>query len=49
MVTTQTPLSDVAAQVGFENVFYFSKIFKKVTGMPPGKYKRQTDLINGIV
>lgn len=49
MVTTQMPLSDVAAQVGFENVFYFSKIFKKVTGMPPGKYKRQTDLINGIV
>lgn len=46
MVTTQMSLSSVAAQVGFENVFHFSKIFKKITGMSPGKYKKQIDLVS---
>lgn len=46
MVTTQMTHAEIATQTGFENVFYFSKIFKKITGMSPGNYKKQMDLVN---
>jgi AraC family transcriptional regulator len=45
MVTTRVTYAEIAAQTGFENIFYFSKIFKKMTGMSPGHYKKQIDLI----
>lgn len=45
IVTTQMTFADIATQTGFENVFYFSKIFKKITGMSPGNYKKQMDMI----
>lgn len=44
MVTTRMTYAEIAIQTGFENVFYFSKIFKKITGMSPGNYKKQIDL-----
>ncbi|WP_143306518.1 helix-turn-helix domain-containing protein [Chitinophaga vietnamensis] len=43
MVTTQMTFTEIATQTGFENVFYFSKIFKKITGISPGNYKKQVD------
>lgn len=46
MVTTQMTYAEIGAQTGFENIFYFSKIFKKITGMSPGHYKKQLDLVN---
>jgi len=46
MVTTQLTYTEIAAQTGFENIFYFSKIFKKVTGMSPARYKKQIELVN---
>ncbi len=46
MVTTQMTYAEIATETGFENVFYFSKIFKKITGMSPGNYKKQMDLVN---
>ena len=46
MATTQMTYAEIATQTGFENVFYFSKIFKKTTGMSPGNYKKQMDLVN---
>lgn len=45
IVTTQMTFSEIATQTGFENVFYFSKIFKKITGMSPGNYKKQVDMV----
>jgi AraC family transcriptional regulator len=39
------PYAEIAAQTGFENLFYFSKIFKKVTGMSPGSYRKQIDFV----
>jgi AraC-like DNA-binding protein len=45
MVTTQMTYAEIAMQTGFENVFYFSKVFKKITGMSPGQYKKQMDLL----
>jgi YesN/AraC family two-component response regulator len=38
--TTAIPLSEIGALVGFEDQSYFTKIFKKNTGMLPGKYRR---------
>lgn len=45
MVTTQMTFAEIAAQTGFDNVFYFSKIFKKMTGISPGNYKKQADTV----
>lgn len=40
---TEMRVSDVAAEVGFDNFSYFSTLFKKYTGMTPNEYrKRQT-------
>ena len=40
---TDMRVSDVAAEVGFDNFSYFSTLFKKYTGMTPNEYrKRQT-------
>ena len=46
MVTSQMTFSQIASQVGFENIFYFSKIFKKITGMSPGSFKKQIEMVN---
>lgn len=35
-------LDEIAQQVGFRDVYYFSKMFKKHTGMPPSEYRRQS-------
>lgn len=31
-------LTEIAEECGFSNVYYFSKVFKKVVGIPPKKY-----------
>ena len=35
------PLTEVAYLSGFEEQSYFSKVFKKVTGATPGKYREK--------
>jgi two-component system response regulator YesN len=35
------PLKDVAAFVGYHDQFYFSRVFKSVTGAPPSEYARR--------
>lgn len=41
LVTESIPVSDVAAQIGFNDYFYFLKFFKKVVGVTPTKYREQ--------
>lgn len=36
---TQLPLVEVASAVGFDDQSYFTKTFRKTTGMSPGKYR----------
>lgn len=31
-------LDEIASACGFQNVYYFNRVFKKFTGIPPGKY-----------
>ena len=33
------PLVDIAGLVGYEDQSYFTKVFKRVTGVSPGKYR----------
>lgn len=33
-------ISDISAEVGFDNFSYFSTVFKKYTGITPGEYRR---------
>jgi two-component system, response regulator YesN len=35
------PLKDVAERVGFNDPFYFSRVFKSVAGLPPSDYSRR--------
>jgi iron complex transport system substrate-binding protein len=32
------PIKDVPGRVGYDDIFYFMRIFKKVTGITPGKF-----------
>lgn len=41
IVTSQMTFPQIAQLTGFENVSYFSRIFKKITGTAPAKYKKQ--------
>lgn len=33
-------ISEVSAQVGFSTEYYFSRVFKKEVGLPPGRWRR---------
>ncbi|MDQ0640533.1 AraC family transcriptional regulator [Pedobacter sp. W3I1] len=41
LATSRLAYSDIAVQTGFDNLSYFSKSFKKLTGMSPSAYKKQ--------
>jgi AraC-like DNA-binding protein len=44
IATTNLSNADIAGKVGFENVSHFSKLFKKVTSLTPGEYKRHSSV-----
>lgn len=37
---TQTPIAQVASEVGYDNYSYFTKIFKEKIGFSPGDYRK---------
>lgn len=39
---TSVPISEIASKVGYPNSIYFNLIFKKMTGVPPGKYRKKS-------
>jgi AraC-like DNA-binding protein len=41
ITTTDMSYAQIAEETGFENLPYFSRIFKKVTGITPGSYRKQ--------
>jgi AraC-like DNA-binding protein len=34
-------IAHIAQQVGLNDVIYFNKLFKRITGCPPGKFRKQ--------
>ncbi len=41
LLTTRMPLQDIALAVGYENVNHFIDIFKKKTGISPGRFRNE--------
>ncbi len=41
IATTDLSYAAIAEETGFENLSHFSKVFKKVTSLTPGEYKKQ--------
>jgi AraC-like DNA-binding protein len=39
---TDLTVNEVSYYLGFESEFYFSRIFKKKTGISPGKYRQKS-------
>ena len=40
---TDQPVSSISESVGFSDVFYFSKLFKRKYGRPPSAYRKQME------
>ena len=38
---TDLLIGDIALQLGFENIYYFSRLFKQKTGCSPSAYRKQ--------
>ncbi len=39
---TTLPLKQIARQMGFSSVYYFSAFFKRAIGVPPGQYRKKS-------
>lgn len=39
LATTDLPMVDIAEKVGYKSETYFQNLFKRIAGMPPGKYR----------
>lgn len=44
MSQEKKPLKEIAASVGFQDVYYFSRVFKKIVGIAPAHYRKQEQL-----
>ncbi|MGV2794552.1 helix-turn-helix domain-containing protein, partial [Clostridium perfringens] len=41
LLTTDDAISDISESVGYSDQSYFTKVFKKMTGVSPSRYRRQ--------
>lgn len=44
LTNTDMPVALVASSVGYQDYFYFAKVFKKITGSTPSSYRQEDDL-----
>ena len=42
--TTNLKIEDISDQLGYRDPFYFSRLFKKITGVPPSAYRERREL-----
>lgn len=47
LVHTGMNVSEIADQVGFPDAFHFSKVFKKITGVPPSQFRASGQIVSG--
>lgn len=43
LLSGECNVTEASHRTGFNDIFYFSKMFKKMTGRPPSEYMRQTN------
>ena len=43
LTNTDMPVALVAASVGYQDYFYFAKVFKKITGATPSSYRHEEE------
>jgi AraC-like DNA-binding protein/ligand-binding sensor protein len=43
LAETDLPLIEIASRVGFEDQSYFSRVFRNVVGISPGRFRRTSD------
>ena len=41
MQQTEVTLADISARLGFNNPYYFSRVFKRVKGVAPSEYRKR--------
>jgi AraC-like DNA-binding protein len=40
LTLSQLSIKEISAQIGYEDPYYFSRIFRKVMGLPPAEYRK---------
>jgi AraC-like DNA-binding protein len=43
LLNTELTIQEIAERVGYLHSFSFSRVFKKLVGMPPGEYRKHTE------
>lgn len=41
LVETSAPIKQISDNVGYEDAYYFSRLFKRITGLTPSDYRKQ--------
>lgn len=47
LLHTELTIEDVAQRAGFPNAFYFGRVFKRLTGEPPARFRHQHQVAAG--
>ena len=47
LLHTRKPVKEIAAELGFEDIFYFSRLFKSATGCSPTFFREFETAIRG--
>ena len=42
LLTTDKSVSDIADELGFESIYYFTRFFKKLTGVTPSVFRKSS-------
>jgi YesN/AraC family two-component response regulator len=48
LLLTDESITEIAAEVGYEDVGYFSRVFREITGLSPRTYRQQTRTSNSL-
>jgi two-component system response regulator YesN len=44
LTTTDIPINEIAGKVGYDDYFYFSRVFKKIKGKSPSSYRMEGEI-----